>query len=170
MKFGDNEILIDGGVFKVFAISGTMNQVADACKVVAEKLGEAAQTLDYKIVFLVPDLYCGMFVGKKGATINEIRGDQEQRVRVVLSQDPIQLPGSSAVTLCSVFGPRENVKDAIERTVAVLGAISVRLKNQMMEPPQWGEGRWDGGGYRGVTREAAGWGGRGGRARRGGRW
>jgi len=165
MKFGDNEIELDGGVFKVFALSGTMNQVSDACKLIAEKLGDAAQTLEYKIVFLVPNLYCGMFVGKKGSTINEIRGDQEQRVRVNLSQDPIQLPGSSAVTLCSVFGPRENVKDAIERTVAVLGAISTRLKKQMMEAKQWGEGNWNGG-Y-GGGRESAGW---SGRSQRGGRW
>merc|ERR550517_1738721 len=135
-----------------------MNQVSDACKLIAEKLGDAAQTLEYKIVFLVPNLYCGMFVGKKGSTINEIRGDQEQRVRVILSQDPIQLPGSSVVTLCSIFGPRENVKDAIERTVAVLGAISTRLRKQMMEPKQWGEGNWNGG-Y-GGGRESAGWSGR----------
>jgi len=179
MKFGDEDIEFDGGVYKVFAISGTMNQVADACKVVTQKLGEAAQTLEYKIVFLVPDTFCGMFIGKKGATINEIRGDIDLRVRVILSQDPIMLPGSSQVTLCTVFGPRENIQDSIERTVAVLGAISTRLKKQMMEPNQWGDGGWDGG-YRGTTREAGGWGGgrsggqgrrgEGQGARRGGRW
>lgn len=173
MKFGDEEIELDGGVFKVFAISGTMNQVADACKMVTEKLGEAAQTLEYKIVFLVPDAYCGMFIGKKGATINEIRGEMDLRVRVMLSQDPIMLPGTtSQVTLCTVYGPRDNMKDSIERTVAVLGAISTRLKKQMTEPNQWGgDGGWDGG-YRGTTSQAGGWGGRSGGqgGRRGGRW
>jgi len=150
MQFGNEEIQYEGASFKVFAISGTMNQVADACKVVAVKLGEAAQSLEYKIVFLVPDAYCGMFVGKKGSTINEIRGEVDLRVRVVLSQQPLTLPGASLVTVCTVFGPRENVKDAIERTVAVLGGISARIKKQMMEPPQmpqWESERF--GGYRG---------------------
>jgi len=163
MQCGDNEVEIDGGFYKVFAISGTMDQVADACKIIAEKLGEAAQTLELIIAFLVPDSYCGMFVGKKGSTIKEIRGDMEERVRVNLSQDLIRLPGSSAVTLCTVFGPRENMKGAIERTVAVLGAISIRMKKQMMEPRQRGGDRWNGGGYGGVAQ-------RGGRQQRGGRW
>jgi len=154
MQCGDNEVEIDGGFYKVFAISGTMNQVADACKIIAEKLGEAAQTLEFTMAFLVPDKYCGMFVGKKGSTINEIRGDMEERVRVNLSREPIQLPGSNAVTVCTVFGPRENVKGAIERTVAVLGAISIRMK-------QWGGGNWNG--PKGASR-------RGGKPRRGGRW
>jgi len=168
MKFGDDEIELDGGMFKVFAVSGTMSQVADACKMVTEKLGEAAQTLEYKIVFLVPDAFCGMFIGKKGATINEIRGDMDLRVRVMLSQDPISLPGSSQVTLCTVYGPRENMQESIERTVAVLGAISTRLKKQAMEPNQWGgDGGWDGG-FRGTTREAGGWGGGRGGGRSGG--
>jgi len=155
LQFGNDEIPYEGATFKVFAISGTMNQVADACKVVAVKLGEAAQTLEYKIVFLVPDAYCGMFVGKKGSTINEIRGEVDLRVRVVLSQQPLMLPGASMVTVCTVFGPRENVKDAIERTVGVLGGISAKIKKQMTEPPQMPQ--WDGdrfggdryGGYRG---------------------
>jgi len=142
MQFGNDVIEYEGASFKVFAISGTMNQVADACKVVAVKLGEAAQTLEYKIVFLVPDAYCGMFVGKKGSTINEIRGGVDLRVRVVLSQNPLMLPGASMVTVCTVFGPRENVKDAIERTVGVLGGISAKIKTQMAEPPQMPQ--WDG--------------------------
>jgi len=155
MQFGNDEIQYEGKSFKVFAISGTMNQVADACKVVAVKLGEAAQTLEYKIVFLVPDAHCGMLVGKKGSTINEIRGAVDLRVRVVLSQKPLMLPGASMVTVCTVFGPRENVKDAIERTVGVLGGISAKIKNQMVEPPQmpqWEADRFGGdrfGGYRG---------------------
>jgi len=159
MQFGNDEIQYEGASFKVFAISGTMNQVADACKVVAAKLGEAAQTLEYKIVFLVPDAYCGMFVGKKGSTINEIRGVVDLRVRVVLNQKPLMLPGASMVSVCTVFGPRENVKDAIERTVGVLGGISARIKNEMVEPPQMPQ--WDGdqfggdrfGGYRGKFQD-----------------
>jgi len=168
IKFGQEEMEVEGHMYKVFAVVGTMNQVADACKVVAMKLGEASQSLEYKIVFLIPDSYCGMFVGKKGSTINEIRGSMDLRVRVVLSQEPIQLPGSSKVTLCTLFGPRENVKDAIERTVAVLGGISARLKKQMMEPQQWGGGDnvWDGG-YRNNPRESVGWGQNG---RRGSEW
>jgi len=156
MQFGNDEIQIENGSYKVFAISGNMNQVADACKVVAVKLGEAAQSLEYRIVFLVPDAYCGMFVGKKGSTIKEIRGDLDLRVRVILSQDPITLPGSSLVTVCTVFGPRENVKDAIERTVAVLGGISARIRKEMTEPqpPQWEDQR---GGFRGGIQDM-GWG------------
>merc|ERR1719334_1414971 len=105
-----------------------MNPVSDACKMVVNNLGDVARTLEYKIVFLVPDQYCGMFVGKKGSTINYIRGEQDEGVRVVLGQEPIILPGNVKITLCSLFGPRDNMQDAIERTVAVLGAISVRLR------------------------------------------
>jgi len=157
MKFGDEEIEYEGSTFKVFAVNGTMNQVADACKMVAEKLGAVAETLEHKIVFLVPDSFCGMFIGKKGSTINEIRGDMDLRVRVVLGQNPIELPGSTNVTLCSLFGPRVNLRGAIERAVAVLGAISERLKR----PNEWRGGQGGGGGYGGNSR--GNWGGRRGR-------
>jgi len=150
MKFGDEDIEVNGGMYNVFAVSGTMNQVADACKMVATSLGEASNSLEYKIVFLVPDRFCGMFVGKKGSTINEIRGEQDEGVRVILGQDPVTLPGSVSITLCSLYGPRQNMQDAIERTVAVLGAISARLKNPEMM--QWGGG-WSNEGYRGNNRE-----------------
>jgi len=155
MQFGDDEIPAEGGLYKVFAISGTMNQVADACKLVAVKMGEASQVLEYKIVFLVPDSHCGIFVGKKGSTINEIRGEVDLRVRVILSQEPLLLPGANKVTICSVFGPRENLKDAIERTVAVLGGISARIRKQTEEPPQWGNEQ--GGAYGGNIQDM-GWG------------
>lgn len=150
MKFADDDIDVNGGMFNVLAINGTMNQVSDACKMVVNTLGDVAQTLEYKIVFLVPDQFCGTFVGKKGSTINEIRGEQEEGVRVVLGQEPLILPGSVKITLCSLFGPRENMQDGIERTVAVLGAISSRLKRQT--EPQWGGGRWQNDGYRGNSR------------------
>jgi len=168
MQFGDEEIPVEGGLYKVFAVSGTMNQVADACKEIAVKLGEASESLEYKIVFLVPDSFCGMFVGKKGATINEIRGEMDLRVRVILSQDPIIISGSNKVTLCTVSGPRENMKDAIERTVAVLGGISSRITRRMAAPSKWGGNDWDGA-YRRNNREVGGWsqGGRRGTGNRG---
>jgi len=149
MKFGDDDIQVNGANYNVFALNGTMNQVSDACKMVANMLGEASNTLEYKIVFLVPDQYCGMFVGKKGSTINEIRGEQDEGVRVALGQDPITLPGNVKITLCSLFGPRENMQDAIERTVAVLGAISARLRRPR-QTDEWGGG-WSNEGYRGNT-------------------
>jgi len=160
MQFGNDEIPAEGGMYKVFAISGTMNQVADACKLVAVKMGEASQTLEYRIVFLVPDSHCGIFVGKKGSTINEIRGEVDLRVRVILSQDPLILPGANKVTICSVFGPRQNLIEAIERTVAVLGGISARIRQQTVEPPQWGN---ELGGAYGGNMQDMGWGQGGGR-------
>jgi len=142
MKFGDDDVDVNGAMYNVFAVNGTMNQVSDACKMVANALGESAQSLEYKIVFLVPDQYCGTFVGKKGSTINEIRGEQDKGVRVVLGQDPIMLPGSVKITLCSLFGPRENMQDGIERTVAVLGAIAARVNRPM--DMEWGGGWYAG--------------------------
>jgi len=139
LKIGDEDLKIAGSMCKVFAIAGTVNQTADACKAVTDKLADAAQSLEYKIVFLVPESFCGMFVGKKGSTINEIRGVPGSRIRVELSRDPITLPGSSRVTLCTIFGPRENMKQAIERTVAVLGAISKKLNWQMTNTRHWGD-------------------------------
>jgi len=156
LKFGDEDIEVNGGMYNVLAVNGTMNQVSDACKMITNTLGEVAQTLEFKIVFLVPDQYCGTFVGKKGSTINEIRGEQDQGVRVILGQEPITLPGPVKITLCSLFGPRENVQDAIERTVAVLGAISARLKRPM-DTMEWGGG-WSNDGIRGNKRN--GWRGR----------
>jgi len=156
MQFGNDEIEVQGGLYKVFAISGTMNQVADASKEVAIRLGKASESLEYKIVFLVPWSFCGMFVGKKGATINEIRGEMDQRVRIDLSKDPVYLSSSNMASLCTVYGPRENMKHAIERTVAVLAGISNRIRKQMTGGDQWGENERDGG-YRGNDREAGGW-------------
>jgi len=140
MKFGDDDVDVNGAMYNVFAVNGTMNQVSDVCKMVANTLGESAQLLEYKIVFLVPDQYCGTFIGKKGSTINEIRGEQDKGIRVVLSQEPITLPGSVNVTLCSLFGPRDDMQDGIERTVAVLGAIAARLNRPMDR--EWGVRRW----------------------------
>jgi len=155
LQFGEDEIQVEGGLYKVFAVAGTTNQVADACKEVAVRLGEASGSLEYKIVFLVPDSYCGMFIGKKGSTINEMRGDIEQRVRIVLSQEPIFLSSSNKASLCTVFGPRENVKDVIERVVTILGGISSRISKQMTEAPRWGGNAWD---DRGNSRQDEGWG------------
>jgi len=157
MKFGDDDIDVNGLMYNVLAVNGTMNQVSDACKMVASMLGEASQILEYKIVFLVPDQYCGMFVGKKGSTINEIRGEQDEGVRVALGQEVLTLPGNVKITLCSLFGPRENMQDAIERTVAVLGAISARLRRPRQMDMEWGGG-WSNEGYRGNT--GGGWRGR----------
>jgi len=145
IEFGKEEIALGVRHNKVIVVTGTVNQVADACKVIAVKLGQASSSLEYKIVFLVPDQFCGMFIGKKGSRVKEIRGDVDQHVQVVVSKDPILLPGSNKVTLCTIYGPRENVRNAIERAVSALGAISLKIDKLTMDPVQLRDGAWNGG-------------------------
>jgi len=163
MKFGDDDVDLDKitqgdriDKYKVLAVSGSKREVSEACKLITEKLGLAGQTLEYKVLFLVPADFCGMFIGKKGANIKEIKGEPDQRIRILLGQDPVELPGASKVNICKASGPRENLKMAIERTVSSLGEISSKMQQQMEaeQQPQWApsyaggfRGGYGGGGF-----------------------
>jgi len=138
MNFGDDEIDVDHGKYNVMAISGTRDQVSKACVGIAEKLGEITQSEDWKLVFLIPNSYCGMFIGKKGANVKKMKGDAGDRLWIKLSEDPISLPGANEVTACSIYGAKIWVKNAIEEAAITLGDISASIKAELekIQPPQ----------------------------------
>merc|ERR1719361_1252634 len=105
LQFGQQDIYAMGEPHCVLAISGSESNVKDACKIVATKLGECAQSIDHKVVFLVPEDYCGMLIGKKGATIKRITeasAADDKRCRVDVTNEPIQLPGATPANSCSL--------------------------------------------------------------------
>jgi len=142
MQFGEDNIHVDGEIHRVLALSGTKEQVANACIMVANKIGDTAQALDRKLLFLVPEQYCGMLIGKKGATIKKIQGENtESKVRADVSHEAIQLPGAHRVNIASIFGGVKNVERAIKEIVEHLGHISQRIAaeyEQMQPPPNYG--------------------------------
>jgi len=141
IDFGDDDILLgscsekwqhtpwpsfEEEKYTVCAISGTKQQTAEAAKLVAEAIGKSAQSPEYKIDFLVPEDYCGMFIGKKGANIKDMKGKGKDSVTMDLREGFISL-GDSRVTLCTIFGPAENVLKCIDRTASWLGDISIQV-------------------------------------------
>jgi len=113
--------------YAVCAISGTKAQATDAAKNVAVFTGEAAQSPNYKLEFLIPDRYCGIFVGKKGANMRKMKGPEKWNVSVKLRDCSISL-GVTKVSVCTIFGPAKNALKAIERASNWLGAISVKIQ------------------------------------------
>jgi len=140
MNFGDDEIDVDHDKYNVMAISGTRDQVSRACVAIAGKLGEITQSEDWKLVFLIPNSYCGMFIGKKGANVKKMKGEAGDRLWIKLSEDPISLPGANEVTACSIYGAEEYVKHAIEEAAITLGDISASIKAELekIQPPKFG--------------------------------
>jgi len=116
--------------FNVCAISGSKEQAVVAAKVIAELLAKRAQSPQCRLEFLIPDEYVGVFIGKKGANLKQIKGKMD--VTIDIRDDPIIL-GSNRVTLCTLFGPAESMMTAIERTAKWLGDISVRARQDKEE-------------------------------------
>merc|ERR1719233_1261254 len=96
-----------------------------------------------KLVFMVPNSYCGMFIGKKGANVKKMKGDAEAKVSINLSENPIQLPGANEVTTCTIYGNKEDTQNAIEQAAITLGDISVSMRANLqpkLPPPSYGGG------------------------------
>lgn len=129
MQFGEDNIYLDGEVHRVLALSGNKDEVSAACVLVANKIGDSAQSLNRKLLFLVPEQYCGMLIGKKGATIKKIQGEGgDEKVRADVSPAAIQLPGAHRVNIASIYGGVKNVERAIKEIVKHLGHISQRIQ------------------------------------------
>lgn len=111
--------------YNVCAVSGSKKQAVAAAKVIAEFLAKTAQSPQCRLEFLIPEEYVGVFIGKKGANLKQIKG--QGKVSIDIRDDPILL-GSNKVSLCSLFGPAESMMIAIERTAKWLGDISVRAR------------------------------------------
>jgi len=113
--------------YKVCAISGSKAQATEAAKLVAKKIGQAAQSPNYKLEFLIPDGYCGIFVGKKGVNMRKMLGTTKFKVSLSLRDCSISL-GDTKVSVCTIFGPAEKALRVIERASNWLGAISVKIQ------------------------------------------
>jgi len=175
MMFGDDDLVADQEKYHVMAVSGTRAQIKKACCAIAEKLAEETQSKDQKLVFLVPDAFCGKFIGKKGANVKKMKAVGGDTLWIKLSKQPIELPGASKATTCTVYGPKEDVQKAIEVVAETLGDISSSMKQNMepeQPPPSYGGGFGQGRGGppgHGGPRDIRDYGSRGGPPRYGGR-
>jgi len=119
--------LLEPDRFTVCAISGTKEQATKAAIAIAEQIAEAAQSTDYRLEFLIPEAYVGIFIGKKGKNLQKMRGPSTDRITINIRDEPIML-GSNKTSLCTLFGPAESMVKTIERTARWLGDISIRVQ------------------------------------------
>jgi len=111
--------------YNVCAISGSKKQAVEATKVIAELLAKNAQSPQWRLEFLIPETYVGVFIGKKGANLRQMKGGGE--VSIEIRDEPIVL-GSNRITIGTFFGPAGSMEQTIERTAKWLGDISVRAR------------------------------------------
>jgi len=111
--------------YNVCAISGSKEQAVEATKVIAEFLAKNAQSPQWRLEFLIPETYVGVFIGKKGTNLRQMKGQGE--VSIEIRDEPIQL-GSNKITICTFFGPAGSMEQTIERTAKWLGDISIRAR------------------------------------------
>jgi len=111
--------------FNVCAISGSKEQVVEAAKVIAELLAKKAQSPQWRLEFLLPESYVGVFIGRKGANLKQMKG--QGKVSIEIRDEPILL-GSNKITICTFFGPAKDMEKTIERTAKWLGDISIRAR------------------------------------------
>jgi len=119
----------------VCAISGSKDQASDAAVAIAEQLAKAAQSSEYRLEFLIPDNYVGSFIGKKGTNLNQMKGAAGNGVSINIRDEPISL-GGNKVTLCTLFGPSEDMQKTIDRAARWLGDISIKVQTDRQSEPQ----------------------------------
>lgn len=112
--------------YNICAISGSKQQASAAAKVIAELLAKTAQSPQYRLEFLIPEAYVGVFIGKKGTNLKKMR---EGDVSIEIRDEPILL-GSNKTTLCTLFGSATSMLQTIERTAKWLGDISIRARTE----------------------------------------
>lgn len=111
--------------YNVCAISGSKEQAAEAAKVIAEFLAKTAQSPKWRLEFLIPESYVGVFIGKKGTNLKQMKeGDVSIEIR-----DESILLGNNRITLCTFFGSPKSMLQTIERAAKWLGDISVKARN-----------------------------------------
>jgi len=117
---------------QVVSLIGDADQVSKACFEIAKKLEELNEQSDRPstLVFLVPNQYCGMFIGKKGSNLKEIQ--EECNAKVSVSNWPVQLFGGAVVSLAEVRGTVEEIGEACKKVVPLLGRIAkIVIQEQM---------------------------------------
>jgi len=119
----------------VCAISGSKDQASAAAVAIAEQLAKAAQSSEYRLEFLIPDNYVGSFIGKKGTNLQQMKGDAGSSISINIRDEPISL-GGNKVTLCTLFGPSEDMQKTIDRAARWLGDISIKVQTERQQEPQ----------------------------------
>merc|ERR1719229_2030518 len=94
---------------EVVSIVGETEQIVKACMQIVTKIKEFVEgDRQDQLVFLIPDAYCGMFIGKGGAQLKKIR--EEAGVKINVSNVPVQLSCGSLVSLAKVTGTVEQIE------------------------------------------------------------
>jgi len=120
---------------RVVSIVGTSEQVQKACHEISKRLAEFEADMRPSLVFLIPDSKCGVFIGKKGNNLKQIR--EHSGVRVNVANYPVALPTGALVSIAEIKGSSEEIKKAMEKVIPTLGRISQsviqeRIREQMM--------------------------------------
>jgi len=116
---------------QVVSVVGEEDDVSKACIEILKKLKELNEAGKTTLVFLIPNSYCGMFIGKKGSNLNQIQ--DECGAGVDVSKMPVQLAGGSLVALAEVRGTETQIGDACKKIIPILGKIAKRvLQDQTM--------------------------------------
>lgn len=129
IQFGDARIGRGPEAKRVLSVIGEAEEVEKACSAVAKKIAEIAETTEQKLIFLIPDAYCGMFIGKAGAFLKKVR---ETGVKVNVSNSPVALPAASMVSTATVTGDPEKMDESLKIIVPKLGQISRRVRSDAM--------------------------------------
>jgi len=162
VQFGQDRVGYGDKARRVLSIQGDKHSVVQACLAVSQKITESADFDDARLSFLIPNEYCGMFIGKGGSFLKDV---ESKGVKCDVENNPIMLPGASMVSRAYCKGDTDSMEEAIGLIVGKLGSISKRVTEEaQMMSMQMGMG----GGYGGGRRYGGGqrWGGGRGRGRR----
>lgn len=131
--FGDDSFKNANGVDSiVICVFGTKDQIAAGCGMIAEKLSNIAMSLECMLTFMVTKDWVGMVIGKKGKTIQEIKG-AGKGVWADVSKEDLKLPGGMEISTLTISGPRKTVGASFGKAVWVLGEISKLAKKEAAE-------------------------------------
>jgi len=124
---------------QVVSIVGDDTQVSNACIEIVKKLKDFDEVDGTALCFLIPNSYCGMFIGKKGINLKEIQ--ESSGARVDVSKRPVQLSAGTLVALAEVRGEVTQIGEACKKIVPMLGKIAKRVIQDLSTELR-GRGRW----------------------------
>jgi len=141
IQFGDSRIGRGPDAKRVLSVIGDEDAVTKATTSISTKIAEAGDDTEQRLNFLIPDSYVGMFIGKGGSFLKQVR---ETGVTVSVSNNPVALPAASMVSTATVVGSSDTMAEGIKVIIPKLGQISRRVREdaamQMMAPmgQPWG--------------------------------
>jgi len=132
IQFGEDAFKNQDGVpCVVLCAFGTKEQIAKGCQLIAERVASLSMSLESKLVFMVTKEWVGMVIGKKGANINAMKKAGGKGLWIEVSRESIQLPAGLDINTVTLYGPRDKVGNALEKTVDVLGDIAKMAKRNI---------------------------------------